>query len=142
MREMIGFLAVAALGCIIYHMGQKAIVSSINPMVILMAIYIVSFFMSVFAVPLFSSKGAAGGVSALLCWPVFAIGVGVFLIEGGFLLAYRTGASIQWSGVAVNGFAAVVLLPISMLLFREKFSLVRSLGVLVTLAGMFMMTRR
>ena len=142
MKEMFLFLGVACLGCVIYHLGQKAIVSSMNPMIILMAVYIVSFLMAVITLPLFSSQGLTVGVHSLFCWPVLAIGIGVFMIEGGFLLAYRSGASMQWSGVAVNGFAAVVLLPLSMLLFSEKFSVTRSLGVLVTLAGMLLMTRK
>ena len=66
----------------------------------------------------------------------------VLLIEIGFLLAYRTGGSLQWSGVAVNGVAALLLLPAALLVFRETFSPIRAAGLLLTVSGLALMTRR
>jgi len=69
------------------------------------------------------------------------LGAGVVLIEIGFLLAYRSGDILQWSGVAVNGASAVLLIPIALLVFREAFSLSRAIGILLTLAGLALVTR-
>jgi drug/metabolite transporter (DMT)-like permease len=139
MKEVIASLTVATLGCVIYHAGQKAISPSANPMGLLMAIYAIAFLLAALALPFFR---APGQTPAQLHWPVFAVGLGVILIEGGFLLAYRYGGSLQWSGVVVNAVAALVLVPLAVFLFREKFSLVRALGILVTLSGMALMARK
>jgi multidrug transporter EmrE-like cation transporter len=68
--------------------------------------------------------------------------VGVLLIELGFLLAYRAGGSLQTTSVAVNGTAAVLLIPIAVVMFKEAFSLPKILGILLVLAGLGLMSKR
>ena len=60
----------------------------------------------------------------------------VFIIEAGFLFAYRTGGALQWSGVAVNAVSALILLPIALVFFRESFSWARLGGIVMTLSGL------
>jgi hypothetical protein len=98
--------------------------------------------MAMLAVPLFRAAGQVNGAAQILSWPVLAVGVGVILIEGGFLLAYRSGGSMQWSGIAVNGTAAIVLVPVAIFFFRESFSAARLVGVLFTISGMALMIRK
>ena len=59
------------------------------------------------------------------------------MIELGFLLAYRSGGSAQWSGVAVNGTAALLIVPVSLLVFKETFSWQKVLGTALTLSGIW-----
>jgi multidrug transporter EmrE-like cation transporter len=73
---------------------------------------------------------------------VFWLGVSVAVIEIGFLLAYRTGGSMQWSGVAVNGLSALMLVPVALLAYRESFDPSRLAGLALTLAGLALMARR
>lgn len=142
MKDVYLYLGVATLGVVIYHLGQKAINPSVNPMVLLMAVYLVAFLLALVAAPGFQTPGQAVWVRQIISWPVLVVGVGVILIEGGFLLAYRFGGSLQWSGVAVNGLAAVVLIPVAVTTFQEHLSSTRILGVLLTLAGMALMARK
>lgn len=142
MKDVFLFLGVATVGCVIYHLGQKVIAPLANPMALLMAVYGVAFLLAALAMPIFRGPGRSTLVSDLVSWPVVAVGVGVILIEGGFLLAYRSGASLQWSNVAVNGIAAVVLMPVAVLVFREQLTLSRVLGVLLTVSGMALVARK
>ena len=130
------FLALAALGNVTYHLGQKTIARDANPMVLLMAAYAVAFALCGIAAPFFP-----GGTGRLLSWPVIVLGGGVVLIEIGFLLAYRTGNVLQWSGVAVNGAAALVLVPISVLVFADTLSISRIAGIVLTVAGLALLAR-
>lgn len=141
MNQIFFFLGIAAVGNAIYHLGQKTIAPAANPMVLLMAVYAVAFLLAAAAAPFFRSTTAESWVVGVFSWPVLMLGAGVLLIEIGFLLAYRTGGSLQWSGVAVNGASAVLLVPIALLAFREAFSPGKALGILFTLAGMALMTR-
>jgi hypothetical protein len=70
------------------------------------------------------------------------LGAGVVLIEIGFLLAYRSGNMLQWSGVAVNSASALLLFPIALVVFRESCSVSRLLGILLTLGGLALLTWR
>jgi drug/metabolite transporter (DMT)-like permease len=135
---MLLFLLIAALGNALYHVSQKTLAPSANPMVLLMAVYAVAFVLAGVAAPFFRTSG---GSSLVISWPVFFLGVSVLLIEIGFLLAYRSGGSMQWSGAAVNGCAALMLIPVALMVFRESFSPGRIAGLLLTLAGLVLMAR-
>jgi drug/metabolite transporter (DMT)-like permease len=142
MRQALFFLAIATLGTVTYHLGQKTISPNANPMLLLMGVYAVAFVLSAFAAPFFQSAPGVSWHVHVFSWPVLALGVGVVLIELGFLLAYRSGNMLQWSGVAVNAASTVLLVPIALVAFGESFSSSRVVGVLVTLAGLALMTRR
>jgi multidrug transporter EmrE-like cation transporter len=109
---------------------------------VLMGVYAVAFVLAAVASPFFATESKAPWTTQVLSWQVGVLGAGVLLIEIGFLLAYRTGGGIlQWSGVAVNAAAAVMLLPIATLAFRQSFSPLRAVGIVLALAGMALMTR-
>ena len=141
MKQALIFLSIAALGNITYHLGQKTISPTANPMILLMAVYGVAFVLSAAAAPFFRGTSGLHWTAQVLSWPVLVLGAAVLLIEIGFLLAYRSGNILQWSGVAVNGASALLLIPIALVVFREAFSLSRMFGVLLTLAGLALLTR-
>lgn len=142
MKPLFLFLLLAAVGNAVYHVGQKALPPSANPMTLLMAVYGLAFLFSALAAPWFQRGAQPLPLAHLLSWPILVLGAGIVLIELGFLLAYRTGASLQWSGVAVNGVAALILLPVAVRVFREAFSPARAAGILLTLGGLALMTRK
>jgi drug/metabolite transporter (DMT)-like permease len=141
MKPILVFLLVAAIGNAVYHVGQKALPQAANPMVLLMAVYAFAFVLTGMAAPFFAGKGEVATSSWILGWPVLLLALGVVLIEIGFLLAYRSGGSLQWSGVAVNAAAAALLVPVAILVFRETFSISRALGIAATLAGLWLLSR-
>ena len=141
MNNLFWALGVATVGAVVYHTGQKAMAVDVNPMILLIGVYLVAVLLALIAIPFFRISGQSETVRRAISWPVLAVGIGVILIEGGFLMAYRAGGSLQWSGVAVNGLAAVVLVPLAVFAFREQVSATRVVGVLVTLIGMALMTR-
>jgi drug/metabolite transporter (DMT)-like permease len=139
MSSQLAYLFLTAVGCAIYHIGQKSLSPSSNPMVVLMAVYVIAFLLAGLSAPLFKHVGNASWPSQVFCWPVAVVGVGVLLIELGFMLSYRAGSSLQWTGVAVNALAAVILIPVALVVFRESFSLTRLAGIVLALAGMALM---
>ena len=141
MREVFVWLGVAAVGAVVYQTGQKSLTALVNPMLLLIGAYLVAIAIAVAASPMFRAPGQSDALRSAFSWPVLAVGVGVIMIEGGFLMAYRAGGSLQWSGILVNGLAAVVLIPVAVIVFREQLSLPRLVGVAVTLIGMMLMTR-
>lgn len=141
MKQALVFLGIAALGNVTYHLGQKTISPTANPMILLMAVYGVAFVLSAAAVPFFQDTSGDSWLTQVLSWPVLVLGAGVVLIEIGFLLAYRSGNILQWSGAAVNGASALLLIPIALVVFRESFSLSRMFGILLTLTGLALVTR-
>jgi len=140
-RALLLFLGVATVGNAVYHLAQKSVPASANPMVALMGAYLVAFAAAAAAAPLFGLPAASGWRAQMFSAPVLWLGAGVFLIEIGFLLAYRAGGGLQWSGVAVNTASAVLLVPVALLFFRESFSPVRGAGLALCLGGLWLLSR-
>ncbi|GLH74875.1 hypothetical protein GETHLI_33770 [Geothrix limicola] len=153
MKPLLFALALATVGSVIYHLGQKLVPPTAHPMAVLMAAYAVAFTLSALALPLLQPAGASQAAgpwrqafAAMATGPglrvALVLGVGVLLIEMGFLLTYRAGGSLQTSSVAVNGAGAVFLIPLAVYLFRETFSISKVLGILLVLAGLALMARK
>lgn len=154
MKPLLLALAVATLGSVIYHLAQKWVPPTVHPMAMLMAAYAVAFSLCAISLPFMQTAGLgnppgnpwsqafAGLAQGSGPWVALVLGVGVLLIEVGFLLAYRVGGSLQWSGVAVNGAGALLLIPIAVGLFKESFSPAKGLGILLVLAGMALLSRK
>lgn len=143
MPKFIFFLMIAALGNTAYHLGQKSLHDmSHNPMLILAVYYLVAMMLCLLTMPLFGQTEMANAGELLTNWRVWLVSAGILLIELGFLLAYQAGGSAQWGGVAVNGVAALILIPLSIFLFHEHFSWTKMLGILLTLSGLYFLVKK
>lgn len=143
LSKFVFFLMIAALGNTAYHVGQKSLHDQTgNPMLILLVYYAVAMVLCALAMPMFG-KPDFGAVGALLGnWRVWLVALGILLIELGFLLAYQAGGSAQWGGVAVNGAAALLLIPLSIFVFQEHFSWTKAAGILLTLSGLYFLVKK
>lgn len=141
MKSTLCFLFIAALGNFSYHIGQKALPQNANPMVLLMVIYTIAFAFCAALLPFFKSTETVSVMQLLSVWQIWLVALGVLLIEIGFLLAYRGGGSLQWSGVAVNGAAALLLIPVAIFVFRESLSLKKIIGIVTTLIGLYFLVK-
>ena len=141
MKPYLLYLVVAVIGTLSYHLGQKTLPATANPMVLLMLVYALAFAMAAAAAPFFRSAGIAPAPAALLGWPLLALAAGIFLIEIGFLLAYRHAAPVNWSSAAVNGTVAALLVPIAAVAFGESFSAMRALGIAAVAAGLYLLVK-
>jgi len=150
MKPLLFALALATVGSVIYHLGQKLVPPTAHPMAVLMAAYAVAFTLSAVALPFLQPAGApAPWRNAFLGMATgpglrvaLVLGVGVLLIEMGFLLTYRAGGSLQTSSVAVNGAGALFLIPVAVVLFKEALSWPKLMGILLVLAGLALMSRK
>lgn len=140
-RALLLCLGVAALGSAIYHLAQKSVPAGANPMVALMGAYLVAFAAAAAAAPFFGLPQGVAWRAQLFSAPVLWLGAGVFLIEIGFLLAYRAGGGLQWSGVAVNTASTLLLVPVALLFFRETLTPARAGGLALCLAGLWLLSR-
>ena len=150
MKPLLFALALTTVGVVVYHVGQKLVPPTAHPMAVLMGAYAVAFTLSALALPWLQPASAAGpwrqAFAGMATGPglrvALVLGLGVLLIEMGFLLAYRAGGSLQWVNVAVNGAGTLLLIPIALLCFKEAFSLPKALGILLVMGGLALLTRR
>ncbi|MCG7657006.1 hypothetical protein [Wielerella bovis] len=137
------FLLIAVAGNCSYHIGQKSLhTETANPMFMLSVFYGLSMMLCILAIPLFGKVEISYAATLLSNWRAWLVSFGIMFIELGFLLAYQAGGSAQWGGVAVNGAAALLLIPLSIVLFHEHFSWSKVLGIVITLTGLYILVRK
>ncbi len=128
-------------GMILYHLSQKSIPAEINPFLVVIIAYLVGIVLcAVFAVSIPGKKSVVESLK-ISNWAVYTLGAAAALVELGFLLAYRTGWKISVVAVATNAAAALTLIPIGFLVFKDQLSLRNVVGLVLCILGLAMVMR-
>lgn len=127
---------------VIYHVILKITPGNVNPALSLIITYLTAALCCLLILPFYPHS--AGLVQSIkqLNWVSVGLGVVIVGLEMGFLLAYRVGWEISLVGIVSSTCVALILIPIGLLLFKEKISLLNLLGVFVCIAGLIMINRR
>lgn len=133
-------LGLAVAGNIAYHLASKSTPQSLSPFAVLAFAYLIACLAS-------AALAAMYAPSAFTQWAgiarepfVWLLAGAILAIELGFLLAYRAGAPVSSSPLAVNATVTLALAVIGVWLFREALSWRLGLGALLTLGGVILMT--
>src|ERR1044072_453930 len=106
-------------GALLYRLAQKSIPASLNPFFVLILAYVIGILVCAFCALFYPGDKSFFGSLKEINWAIFAVGVGVVLIEAGFLLAYREGWKISTAAVASNVALTVILVPIGFAVYKE-----------------------
>lgn len=132
-------IALAIGSSALYHFSQKQIPAGVNPIVSIIITYAVSIIICIGL--LYFSWPADGLWNAVkqLNWASYVLALSLIGLEVGFLLVYRSGWNIGLAAVLVNVVASLILIPIALIVFKDKLSWVNIAGVLVCLVGLVML---
>ena len=132
-------ITLAICSSALYHFVAKSTPSNVNFSVSLVVTYAVA--LGVTLITAILSPADRGFVSELknLNWASFLLAIAIVGIEFGFLLTYRAGWNLGITAVLVNVVASLALLPVAILIFRDKISWVNAAGIFVCLAGLVML---
>jgi uncharacterized membrane protein len=129
--------SLAALSTILYNLFQKMTPSDANPALALSITYGVSLAATLMLF-VFYPTANLGAAFQKLNWASFALGLAIFGVEIGTLLAYRAGWQISLLSILVNVVASVALVLIGTVFFKEKLSLINILGIVICVCGLAM----
>jgi len=136
----IGLLVGANL---LYHVCQKLIPVSANPMVSMFVTFFVAGIVCLALLPFLLPEGAVlGDEFRKLNWTSWLLGLTIIGIELGFLLLYRSGFQISLGSIVVNAAVALALVPVGVVFFRERLQPSDILGIGLLLAGLVLIARR
>jgi len=144
-NTMSGFYLAFALtvtGMLLYHLSQKAVPKEANPFFVIVIAYVVGIALCLVIALVYPAKKGLLETFRGSNWAVFTLGAAAALIELGFLLAYRTGWRISIAAVATNAAAAVVLIPVGLLIFKDHLSLRNVIGLLFCIVGLVLVVRQ
>ena len=135
-------LAIAVLANVLYHVAQRSVPPGVHPLASLFANYAVALVGTALLLPFFPSSAPLGASLRALNWASVAVGVAIVGVELGFLLAYRAGWNVSLAAVTSGTVLAVLLIPVGVLLFRERLSATNLLGIVLCVAGLVLVSRR
>lgn len=144
-EKMSGFyfaFALTVIGMVLYHLSQKAVPKETNPFFVIAIAYVVGVALCLIFALVSPGKKSFVETFKASNWAVFTLGAAAALIEMGFLLAYRTGWRISIAAVATNAAAALVLIPIGLLIFKDHLSVKNVVGLVFCLVGLALLMRQ
>jgi uncharacterized membrane protein len=129
--------SLAALSTVLYNLFQKLTPADANPALALSITYGISL-AATLTMFVFYPTNNLGASFQKLNWASFALGLAIFGVEIGTLLAYRAGWQISLLSIMVNVVASLVLVLIGSIFFKEKLSIINLLGVVICIVGLVM----
>ena len=123
----------------LYHFTAKSTPANVNFTVSLLVTYGVAFIVTLFTFFFFPAQQGVITELKRLNWASLGLAVAVVGIEFGFLLVYRAGWNLGIAAVLTNVVASLILLPVAILIFKDKISWVNIAGIFVCLAGLVML---
>jgi drug/metabolite transporter (DMT)-like permease len=127
---------------VLYHIAQKSIPRGVHPLLSVAVTYAVALVVTLLLWPL--APGAAPKLSDLsgLNWATIGVAVAAVGIEVGFLLAYRAGWDVSVGSLAVSAAVALLLVPVGVVMFRERLSAPNAAGIVLSVIGLVLMMLR
>jgi drug/metabolite transporter (DMT)-like permease len=132
-------ITLAIFSSALYHFSARSVPSNVNFAASLVVTYAVAIGITIIAALLFPAPAGFAFEVKKLNWASFLLAIAIVGIEFGFLLTYRAGWNLGIAAVLVNVVASLILVPVAILVFKDRISWVNILGILVCLAGLVML---
>jgi drug/metabolite transporter (DMT)-like permease len=132
-------ILIAVISYVFYHSAQKFLNTSLNPFLATAYTYAIAVSVSLLCyvfIPLKSYQ-----TPGPLQWPLVVMGLSVIGLDVGFILAYRAGWGVSTAPLVTNVIVALVLLPLGVLIFREKINAIQITGILCCVIGLVLISK-
>jgi drug/metabolite transporter (DMT)-like permease len=134
-------LLLAVAGGVLYHTAAKSVPKDLAPALVLVVAYVTALAISGAAHWAMPAASGSAVSWALLHPAVLGLGLGAAMIEIGYVLTYRADWPVSITSVMINGAVAALLVPLGLLLFAETMSWTRVAGMLLCMAGVWLLRR-
>lgn len=132
-------ITLAVCSSALYHFMAKSTPANVNFTVSLLVTYAVAFIVTLLGFFFFPATEGVAIELKKLNWASIGLAIAIVGIEFGFLLVYRSGWNLGIAAVLTNVVASLILVPVAILVFKDKISWVNVAGIFVCLAGLVML---
>ena len=138
----LAWLSLAVVATVAYHVILKLTPGGANPFLSLMLTYgaVALLFAGVLA--LAPGEFAWREEMRQVNWTAIALALAIIGLDLGFILLYRTGFEVSLGALVTQTAAAMLLVGIGVLVFREKLDLSHGVGIVLCLVGLWLVNRR
>jgi len=131
--------AIVIASIVAYQICMKVIPTHVNPISALVTFYTTALLCTLVAAR-FIPVDMPSWSTAEFSWAAVFVGIAIVGIELGYLLMYRSGWNLATAPLLVMGGAAVLLVPISLLVFRQPWSARYLFGMALCLYGLYLLS--
>ena len=138
----LGWLSLAIVCTVGYHLVLKVTPAGANPLLSLLVTY--ALVTLLFGAVLLVSPGGFEWRQEIrqINWTALALAVVIVGLDLAFLLMYRSGVAVSLGALITQSAAALLLLAIGVAAFKERLSVANAVGLVLCLAGLWLVNRR
>ncbi len=138
----LGWISLAIVCTVGYHLVLKVTPAGANPLLSLLVTY--ALVTLLFGAVLLVSPGGFEWRQEIrqLNWTAFALAVVIVGLDLAFLLMYRSGVAVSLGALITQSAAAMLLLAIGVAAFKDRLSVANAVGLVLCLAGLWLVNRR
>jgi drug/metabolite transporter (DMT)-like permease len=125
-----------------YNISQKSTPEKANPFVALLVTYTTAIVIT--AGVLIFNRPEKGLIESFkeLNWTSLLLGLAIIGLEFGYLMAYRAGWNISVGSLVANIILALMLIPIGIIFYKERFELTKILGSVFCIVGLILINKK
>jgi len=138
----IAWLTLAIVATVGYHLVLKVTPANVNPILSLAATYVVVAVALSTVYLLTPTATPAREAVKLLNWTVIALSAAIIFLDVGFLMLYRSGFDVSLGQLVTQSAAALLLLGLGVVLFRERLNLANLAGIALCVVGLWLINRK
>ncbi len=134
-------LVIAVVSTVAYHLVTKLVPAGAHPIASLMTAYVCGSLACAAILLVTPGDGGFRGHFAGVNWTAPALAATVVLLDFGFILLYRSGFPVSLGALVTQVAAAILLLGLGLWFFRDRLTLTNLAGVVLCLAGLWLVSR-
>lgn len=134
-------LVLAIGSTVAYHLVTKLVPAGAHPVATLLIAYLFVSFLCAGILLVMPAEAGFRSHFMQVNWTAPALGVAVLLLDLAFILLYRSGFPVSFGALVTQVAAALALLGLGLLFFKDRLTLTNSVGVLLCLAGLWLVSR-
>jgi multidrug transporter EmrE-like cation transporter len=136
------WLGMAIAATVGYHIVLKLTPAAANPYLSLAVTYAVTTAAFALTYAVMPASGGLRSAFGALNWTTLALGVVVVFLDFGFFTLYRGGFDVSLGALITQSAAALLLLLVGVAFFAEKLTLANVGGILLCIAGLWLINRK
>lgn len=135
-------LALVVFSNVFYQICAKAVPEGMNPLASLTVTYLVGAVASMVLYFVLNKNGNLLKEYAKINWAPFVLGIVIVGLEVGYIYAYKAGWPVSTAQIVQAAVLAVILIFVGYLLYKEEITWNKIVGVVVCLAGLYLINKK
>jgi drug/metabolite transporter (DMT)-like permease len=134
-------LALAVASTVAYHLITKLVPAGAHPVATLLAAYLFGSFLCAGILVVMPAEAGLRGLFTQVNWTAPALAVAVVVLDLAYILLYRSGFPVSFGALVTQVAAALALLGVGFLYFKDRLTITNVVGVVLCLAGLWLVNR-